>query len=170
MIRRIVGAYGRAIDAFDRLISVVSALLLAVVVILTGAEIIGRNLFQYSSPESVDITMSLAVLTYLVGYVVLLNRDQDVMIDFFYRRLPVSAARILDAITSIAITAFFVILLVKSLTLFRMGLYSLHPVFPVPHGIVALPVIVGAAGCLLVAVRKALDATLALVDSWRPAR
>jgi TRAP-type C4-dicarboxylate transport system permease small subunit len=165
MIRRLVGAYGRAIDAFDRVVLAVSALLLGAVVVLTAVEIIGRNVFLRSSPEAVDVTLSLAVLIYFVGYLVLLNREQDVMMDYFYARFPAGLRRALDAATAVAILVFFVILLVKSWRLFELGLSSLHPVFPVPHGIVALPAVVGAAGCVLVALRKALDALLALGGS-----
>ena len=162
MIRRIVARYGRAIDALDRVVLVVSALLLGAVVVLTAIEIIGRNVFRHSSPEAVDVTLALAVLVYFVGYLVLLNRDQDVMMDYFYNRFPARLRGALDAATAVAVLVFFAILLFKSWRLVQLGMNSLHPVFPVPHGIVALPVLAGAVGCVLVALRKALDALLAL--------
>jgi TRAP-type C4-dicarboxylate transport system permease small subunit len=162
MIRRIVALYGRGIDALDRVVLAVSALLLGVVVVLTAIEIVGRNLFRHSSPEAVDVTLALAVLVYLVGYLVLLNRDQDVMMDYFYLRFPAWLRRALDAATAVAVLVFFAILVFKSWRLVQLGMNSLHPVFPVPHGIVALPVLAGAIGCVLVALRKVLDTLLAL--------
>ena len=167
MIRRIVALYGRAIDALDRIVMAASALLLGAVVVLTAVEIVGRNVFRHSSPEAVDVTLSLAVLVYLVGYLVLLNRDQDVMMDYFYARFPPRMRRVLDAATAVAVLVFFAILLVKSWRLVQLGMNSLHPVFPVPHGVVALPVLAGAAGGSLVALRKALDALLALGGGGR---
>jgi len=169
MIRRVIALYGRFVDAVDRVVLAVTSLLLGVVVILTAAEIVGRNVFKYSSPEAVDITLSVAVLVYLLGYFVLLNRDQDVMMDFFYRGLGTGMRRLLDAVTAVGVLIFFVILALKSLQLFRMGMNSLHPVFPVPHGVVALPVLIAAFACVLVAVRKMLDAMLALIDGARVA-
>lgn len=168
MIRRIVALYGRFVDQVDRVVSVTTALLLGIVVVLTATEIIGRNVFKYSSPEAVDVTLSFAVLVYLLGYFVLLNRDQDVMMDFLYRRVSRRRQRLLDALTAIGVLAFFAILSVKSLQLFRLGLNSLHPVFPVPHGVVVLPVLIAAFGCVMVALRKALESLLALVDGDGP--
>ena len=167
MIRRIIGGYGAVIDAIDRVVLALTSLLLAVVVVLTAVEIIGRNVFKYSSPGSVDVTLSLAILVYFIGYLVLLNRDQDVMMDYFYLRFSPGVKRLLDAVTSIAILGFFIVLLLKSVKLFQMGMNSLHPVFPVPHGVVALPVVIAAIGCVLVALRKTLDTSLALIDGGR---
>jgi len=169
MIRRIIGGYGAVIDAIDRVVLVLTSLLLAVVVVLTAVEIIGRNVFKYSSPGSVDVTLSLAILVYFVGYLVLLNRDQDVMMDYFYLRFSPGVKRFLDAVTSVAILGFFIVLLLKSVKLFQMGMNSLHPVFPVPHGVVALPIVIAAIGCVLVALRKTLDTGLVLIDGGRPA-
>ena len=168
MIRRILAAYGRAVDAVDRVIDAGAALLLGVVVLLTGAEIIGRNVFKYSSPEMVDITLALAILIYLLGYFVLLNRDQDVTMDFLYRRLGRRSRRVVDALTTLGILVFFLLLTEKSWLLVKLGMNSLHPVFPVPHGVVALPVLVASAICVLAALRRALDALRHLVDDDAP--
>ena len=169
MIRRIIARYGVVVDAVDRVVLVITSLLLAVVVVLTAVEIVGRNVFKYSSPGSVDVTLSLAILVYFIGYLVLLNRDQDVMMDYFYLRFPPGVKRVLDAVTALAILGFFVVLLLKSVKLFQLGMNSLHPVFPVPHGVVALPVVIAAIGCVLVALRKTLDTGLALIDGNRGA-
>jgi TRAP-type C4-dicarboxylate transport system permease small subunit len=163
-MRQLIGWYGRAVDAIDRVLAAGMALLLGLVVLLTAAEILGRNVFRYSSPEAVDVTLSLAIVVYLVGYAVLLNRDQDVTMDFFYRRFAPAARRVIDLLTDTAILVFFVVLLMKSHRLFEMGLNSLHPVFPVPHGIVALPALAAGVACVLVALRRTLDSLLVLID------
>jgi len=156
-LRRALGAYGRAVDALDRVTTVVCALLLAVVVLLTGAEIVGRTVFRSSSVEMVDLALQLAILMYFLGYLSLLNRDQDITMDYFYLRLPARARRVVDLLTAIAIAGFFVLLLVKSIALFRLGLRLSHPVFSVPYALIVTPAVLGAAGGLIVAVRKALD-------------
>jgi TRAP-type C4-dicarboxylate transport system permease small subunit len=166
LLRRLIATYGAAIDVFDRVFLVVVSLSLGVVVLLTGVEIVGRNVFKSSSPAAVDITLSLAVFVYLAGYLVLLNRDQDVMMDYFYRRFRPRTKAMIDALTALGCLVFFAILLLKSITLFKLGLHSLHPVFPIPHGVVVLPVLIAGAGCLLVAIRKSLDSLLALHDAF----
>lgn len=164
MLRRAIHGYGRAIDRLDRALLILTSSLLGLVVLLTGVEIIGRNVFRYSSPEAVDVTLQFAILVYLLGYAVLLNRDQDVTMDFFYRRFPSGVRRIIDLATDAGILAFFVILLAKSWRLFELGLNSIHPVFPVPHGVVAMPAVVAGAACLLVALRRTLDSILVAID------
>jgi TRAP-type C4-dicarboxylate transport system permease small subunit len=160
-LRRAVGFYGRAVDRLDRATTFACALLLATVVLLTAAEILGRTLFASSSVEMVDLALQLAILMYFIGYLTLLNRDQDITMDYFYVRLPVRVRRVVDLLTAIAIAGFFVLLLVKSIALFRLGLRYPHPVFPVPHAVIVIPAILGAAGGLIVALRKALDTILA---------
>jgi TRAP-type C4-dicarboxylate transport system permease small subunit len=154
---RTLRLYGRCIDALDRAVSAVCALLLAAVAVLTGAEIIGRSLFARSSIETVDVALQLAIVMYFIGYLSLLNRNQDIMVDYFYVRLPASVRRTVDLITAIAIAGFFLLLLIKSVALFRLGLRFPHPVFPVPNALVILPALLGSAGGLLVAIRKVLD-------------
>jgi TRAP-type C4-dicarboxylate transport system permease small subunit len=86
-----------------------------------------------------------------------LNRNQDIEIDYFYARLPRSVRRAVDVLIALAIAGFFLLLLIKSIKLLRMGLRFSHPVFPIPQAVVTLPAVLGSAGGLIVATRKALD-------------
>ena len=156
-MRRALVLYRRFVDGLDRATMVFCALLLASVVCLSAIEIVGRSFFAMSSIEMVDLALQLSILMNFVGYMVLLNRNQDIEIDYFYRRLPPWARRVVDVLTAMAIAAFFLLLLVKSFKLFRMGLRFSHPVFPIPQAVVTLPAVLGSAGGLIVAIRKALD-------------
>lgn len=167
-MKRAIGIYGAFVDAIDRVVMAVCALLLGVVVLLTAAEIIGRNVFKYSSPEMVDMTLSLAILVYLLGYYVLINRDQDVTMDFLYRRMAPGTRRWLDVLTATGTLVFFVVLTAKSWRLFQLGMNSLHPVFPVPHGVVAVPVLIASAFCVLAALRRLIDALVTLTEGGTP--
>jgi TRAP-type C4-dicarboxylate transport system permease small subunit len=145
------------VDRLGHLTMIVCTLLLMTVVGLSAAEIIARSFFAASSVEMVDLSLQLAILMYFAGYLVLLNDDQDIAIDYFYRRLPAAARRVIDVCAGLAIAAFFLLLFVKSIAMFRMGLRYNHPVFPIPNAVVALPAVIGSLGGLIVAVRKALD-------------
>ena len=156
-MRRALVLYRRFVDGLDRATMVFCALLLASVVCLSAIEIVGRSFFAMSSIEMVDLALQLSILMNFVGYMVLLNRNQDIEIDYFYARLPPSVRRAVDVLTALAIAGFFLLLLVKSFKLFRMGLRFSHPVFPIPQAVVTLPAVLGSAGGLIVAIRKALD-------------
>jgi len=166
--RRVIKTYGRAVDWLDRITTALCALLLIAVVALSATEIVARSFFHASSVEVVDMTLQLAVLMYFLGYLSLLNRDEDVAIDYFHRRLPTPVRRVVDILAAGAIAAFFAVLLVKSVALFRLGLRYNHPVFPIPNAVTITPALLGSLGGLLVAVRKALDA-VACVSSPPPA-
>jgi len=157
MYRRLRRGYGRGVDALDRWTSAICALLLAAVVLLTGSEIVGRSLFAQSSVAMVDLALQFAIVMYFIGYLSLLNRDQDIMVDYFYVRFPLRVRRRTDLLAAIAIVGSFLLLLVKSIALFRLGLRFPHPVFPVPNALIVSPAVLGAAGGLLVALRKLLD-------------
>jgi len=150
--------FRRAVDWFDRVIVAFCALLFLAVVLMAGAEVVARNFFQSSSVEMVDLSLQLAILMYFVGYASLLNREQDIRMDYFYLRFPHRVRRFVDVLTWIAIVVFFLLLLVKSIALFRMGLNQRHGVFPIPNAVIIVPAVLGAAAGLLVAVRKLLDA------------
>lgn len=158
--------FGRAVDGLDRATLVFCTFLLALVVVLSAFEIVARSLFAASSVVTVDLASQLAVLMYFIGYLVLLNRDQDIVVDYFYLRLPKSLQRAIDLATAVAVAAFFALLLYKSIALFRLGLSYNHPVFPIPQAVTTLPAVLGAGGGLIVALRKAIDA---IVNPREPA-
>jgi len=156
-MRRALVLYRRFVDALDRATMVFCALLLASVVCLSAIEIVGRSFFAMSSIEIVDLALQFSILMNFVGYLVLLNRNQDIEIDYFYVKLPPSVRRAVDVLVALAIAGLFLLLLIKSIKLFRMGLRFSHPVFPIPQAAVTLPAVLGSAGGLIVAIRKALD-------------
>jgi TRAP-type C4-dicarboxylate transport system permease small subunit len=159
-VHRGLRLFGRAVDGFDRATLHFCTLLMALVVGLSAFEIVARSLFAASSVVTVDLASQLAVLMYFVGYLVLLNRDQDIVVDYFYLRLPRTVQR------AIAVAAFFGLLLYKSISLFRLGLSYNHPVFPIKQAVTSLPAVLGAAGGLVVALRKAIEA---IVNPREPA-
>jgi TRAP-type C4-dicarboxylate transport system permease small subunit len=156
-MRRALAVFRRLVEGLDKATMALCALLLASVVCLSAVEIVGRSFFATSSIEMVDLALQLSILMNFVGYLVLLNRNQDIEIDYFYARLPAAVRRAVDILTALAIVGFFLLLLVKSIRLFRMGLRFNHPVFPIPQAVITLPAVLGSAGGLIVAIRKALD-------------
>jgi TRAP-type C4-dicarboxylate transport system permease small subunit len=152
--------FGRAVDGLDRATLVFCTFLLALVVALSAFEIVARSAFAASSVVTVDLASQLAVLMYFIGYLVLLNRDQDIVVDYFYVRMPKAARRAIDLATAVAVAAFFALLLYKSIARFRLGLSYNHPVFPIKQAVTSLPAVLGAAGGLIVAIRRAIDAIL----------
>jgi TRAP-type C4-dicarboxylate transport system permease small subunit len=151
-----VALFAGAVDRFERFLLVLCTLMIIVVAVLAATEIVTRTLLRTSSIEVVDLSLQLSIITYFVGYAVLLNRGEDIEIDYFYRRFPAGLRRAVDLFTNIAILIFFAVVFVKSITLFQLGMRFRHPVFPIPNAVVIVPALLGSAVCLLIAFKRAL--------------
>lgn len=165
-MQRLRAAIDTVTDALADGATVLGAVLLALVTLVSGAELVARSLTGSSWIEAGDLAMLFAVAMYFTGYPALLNRDEDIRMDYFYLRLPPRLRRGIDLAAAAAIVLFFVVLVVKAIVLFRMGLRFRHPVLALPAAAVYAPLVIGAAFGLLVAIRKLLDL---LADLGRPA-
>ena len=74
-------------DLAERWLLLLCVLLLFVVVLLNAVEIITRYFLGYSSPVSMELAVSLSSCMYFIGYAVLLKRDDDVRMQYFFDRL-----------------------------------------------------------------------------------
>ncbi len=160
---------GRITDNLERAATVLGALLLFIVVSLTGIEIVIRNYFGSSALEAVEISMQLAILMYFIGYPALLNGNRDIQVDYFYVKYPIGVQKVVDVLTNLAILCFFSIFLWKSIELFMHGLIFRHPVFNIPNAVVIVPVVLGGVFGLIVAIRRLAD-SLAETYQWANSR
>jgi TRAP-type C4-dicarboxylate transport system permease small subunit len=148
--------YGHSVRAVSRGTLWLCVLGLAAAVGLNAIEIAARYFLGDSSLYRTEISLELCVAIYFIGYIVLLAEDEDVTMEYFHRRLPVRARLALDVGIAASIVVFFVVLLDASLDYFRLTRTMTHPVFPVSRGYTTVPIVVAAAGCLYVAVYRAL--------------
>jgi len=143
--------YGKSVRLIDAWGVGFCVAVLVVVVALNAVEIFTRYFLAYSSPISMELAVSLSTGMYFVGYMVLLNRDEDVVMHFFFDRLSPKTQRVVDTCTHVAVTAFLTVLVIKAFHLFMLTSRMMHPVFPVKQSYTVLPVLIGGALCLHVA-------------------
>jgi TRAP-type C4-dicarboxylate transport system permease small subunit len=139
---------------------------LVVAVLLNAVEIAGRYFFGSSSLYRVELSLELCTAMYLIGYLVLLARNEDVAMDYFHDRLPRRARLILDVAIAGGTTWFFAVLLDSSLVYFRLTSTMTHPTFPISRGLTTLPILIAAGGCLWVAIYRVLASVRDLVSNW----
>lgn len=156
MYRRLLSLFGRTVDIVDRATMVLCVAVLAIVVSLNAAEMFGRTFLARSSPFTVELSLILSSVLYFVGYLVLLKRDGDVVMEYVYNLFPERARRLIDVLVSVAVLFFFALLLRKSIDLYEVTSLMMHPVFPVKQSYTVVPMLAAAAGCLWVALYKAL--------------
>ena len=158
MFRRFVHVYGQSVDLLDRFVMAACTLMLVVVVAINGLEIITRYFFGYSSLYSSEGSLVISALMYFVGYAVLLRRDEDVTLDYFYMKFPIRVQRVIDVLLALGILTFFLVLTETSIRYVRLTSMMQHPVLPIPQSYTTAPILVAAVCCLWVALYKVLIA------------
>lgn len=157
-MRRFLHVYGLTVDFLDRFVMAACTLMLVVVVAMNGLEIITRYFFGYSSLYSAEVSLVISALMYFVGYVVLLRRDEDVTLDYFYNKFPVRVQRVVDLLLALGVLVFFLVLSEASIRYVRLTSIMQHPVLPIPQSYTTAPILVAAICCLWVALYKVLIA------------
>ena len=133
---------------------VLVVVLFVAMVLLNGAEGVGRYVFQASSIYLVETSLVLGTAVYFVGYVVLLKHDEDIRMGYFVERMPPRVAQAVDVLTECGVVTFFVILAKSSWGYFQLTLAMPHSLFPVPQGYVVQPLLAGAVAGEWVAVHR----------------
>jgi len=146
--------YAKSVDLADRWLLLLCVLLLFVVVLLNAVEIITRYFLGYSSPVSMELAVSLSSCMYFIGYAVLLKRDEDVRMQYFFDRLGPKAKSVIETGTNVLIVIFFALILVKAIEFYRITSVMMHPVFPIKQSYSVLPVLLGGALCLWIALYR----------------
>lgn len=155
-MRRLLHVYGLSVDIIDCVVMVACALMLVIVVVLNGIEIITRYFFGYSSLYNAEASLVISALMYFVGYTVLLKRNQDVTLDYFYMKMSLRTRRILDVLLALGTLTFFAVLFEASLRYVRLTSMMEHPVLPIPQSYTTAPILIAAICCLWVALYKVL--------------
>lgn len=158
MFKRFLQVYGRTVDFLDHFVMAACALMLGMVVAINGLEIITRYFFHYSSLYSAEISLVISALMYFVGYAVLLRRDEDVTLDYFYMKFPKRVQRVIDVLLALGVLTFFLVLSEASIRYVRLTSTMQHMVMPVPQSYTTAPILVAAVCCLWVALYKLLVA------------
>lgn len=146
---------------FDRLTGwlATGALVLVVtlfvtMVLLNGAEGIGRYVFQASSIYLVETSLVLGTAVYFIGYAVLLKNDEDIRMSYFVERLPRRLALAIDVLTEVGVVIFFLVLAKACWGYFQLTSLMPHALFPFSQGYVLLPLMAGAVAGLWVGVHR----------------
>lgn len=125
-------------------------------VLLNGAEGVGRYVFQVSSIYLVETSLVLGTAVYFIGYAVLLKHDEDIRMGYFVDRMPRRVAQAVDVLTEVGVVTFFAVLAKSSWSYFQLTLAMPHSLFPVPQGYVVLPLLAGAVAGVWVGVHRLL--------------
>src|SRR6185295_7373389 len=80
---RPAGALANLSRHLDQAAEVVTSTLLAVVVLINGVELVGRNFFNYSHVWVHELNLLLGTWTYFIGMTLVYSRNADITVDYF---------------------------------------------------------------------------------------
>lgn len=100
---RPAGALANLSRHLDQAAEVVTSTLLAVVVLINGVELVGRNFFNYSHVWVHELNLLLGTWTYFIGMTLVYSRNADITVDYFTNLLPVRARRVWIGITHVVV-------------------------------------------------------------------
>jgi TRAP-type C4-dicarboxylate transport system permease small subunit len=155
--------YKHILDIMEKVLMVICALLFAGVVTLSAIEIFTRYFLNYSSTISGELGLILMTWIYFLGFTILFKRGEDVVMEYFFRRLPNGIRRFVEWLTHLAILIFLSTLVWNSIKFYRMTSTMEHPFLPIKYSYTVQPILVGSFLALVVAVYFLWEKTDAVI-------
>jgi TRAP-type C4-dicarboxylate transport system permease small subunit len=90
-------AYGALVSIsrhIDQAVEVLTSTFLAIIVLINGLELVGRNFFNYSFVWAHEVNLLLGNWVYFIGMTMVYYRNADITIEYFSGLLPLRAQRV----------------------------------------------------------------------------
>jgi TRAP-type C4-dicarboxylate transport system permease small subunit len=100
---------------------------------------------------------------YFLGFTILFKRGEDVVMEYFFRRLPMGIRNFIEWLTHLGILVFLSTLVWNSIKFYRMTSTMEHPFLPIKYSYTVQPILVGSILTLVVAVYFLWEKTDAFV-------
>ena len=154
---RLGAALGRVVVVADRVVEIVTSLLLAFVIVINGMEIFSHSLFNYSLHWVYEINLLMANWIYYLGICMVYFKKKDIVLKLVDPWIPDSRMHVyLIAINIITMLVLSVIIYYGWVLLFvqaktrTLGL-------GIPDFYFSLPVVVGSVLIILITIHQSLD-------------
>jgi len=146
--------------ALDWLLDKVTILLLAVLLLVVGAQIFARYVLNHSLFWSEELARYLFIYLVFLGAAIALRREEHIQVSFFVEQLPPGLRRAIGVLVDLLLLAFAGTVLVQSARLASMVWTVPTAALLIPWTFVYLGILLGMAAMTLVA----------LAALWRHAR
>lgn len=165
MYNKFLSSYKYFMDQFGKFACVLCILLFAVIVGITTMEVFTRYFLNYSSVKAAEIQLLLSDWMYFLGFVVILIRGENLVMEYFFNKLPGPVRQVVDWLTHLAILLFLFIVLKECISLRALTNLMDHQVLPVKQSFVNLPLLIGSFLAILVTLYSAWVKTDQLIRS-----
>ncbi len=163
MDRSWLKTYRSLLDLMEKVLIVLCSFLFALVVTLSAIEIFTRYFLNYSSIISGELGLILMTWIYFLGFIVLFIRREDIVMEYFFRKLPIRIRNVVDWLTHAIIVVFLGTVVWKSVRFYGMTSKMEHPFLPIKYSYTVQPILVGSVLALVVAIYFLLEKTDAFV-------
>ena len=154
----------RLTNVLDALVEAITSGLLAALIMLTVAEIVGRNFFSYSLFWAFEINQLLGNWMYFLGIGLIYHRAQDITLDLFFERLRPETRRY--GLLGIHILSLVVlsVLAYESVLLVDIQSERRTTGLGIRNHLYSLPILIGVLIMMLCVARHALAVALRIAD------
>lgn len=147
----------QAIERIDKVILILTSLLLVVIVTIGAMEIFSRYVLDQSLFFVFEVTVLLANYMYFLGFALVVKRRGDIQLEYFVNFLGARAKKILSYIATISAFFFYFVLLYHGSKLLIIQSRHSSEGLNIPNHYFSLPLIVGALVLVLIGVQRIIE-------------
>ncbi len=127
------------------------------VVLINGAEIFSRYIFDTSLFFVYEMTLLIANWMYFIGFCLVFNRNKDIEIEFFINLIPFKIQRYIQLATKTLIFAFLMMLGYYAFKLLIIQSHHSTEGLNIPNHYFSMPIFIGTISMLLSLIRDTID-------------
>jgi TRAP-type C4-dicarboxylate transport system permease small subunit len=145
------------VKRIDQVELIFTAVCMAVVVLINGAEIFSRYTLDKSLFFVYEITLLLANWMYFIGFCLIFNRSKDIEIEFFMNLMHLKNQKYIYLLTKFTIFVFLMMLSYYTLKLMVIQSHHSTEGLNIPNHFFSMPIFIGAISMLLSLIRDTID-------------
>ena len=147
----------RLVRAIERVVAVVTALLLAAIVLANAAEIVGRSLFAHSLLWLYESNLLAANWLYFLGMCLVYARHKDITLDFILHLVRGRARPVFLILVNLVGIGTFGVIAWFGVALMRLQMPYRTTGYGIPNALYTLPLVLAAAIIGLTILQQSID-------------
>lgn len=162
--------YDRILTFLEKGLMVICMSLFSMVVILGAIEIFTRYFLSYSSIISGELGLILMTWTYFLGFIILFKRGEDIVMEYFFQKLPEPLRNLIEWLTHLTILIFILTLIWNAIKFYLLTNKMEHPFLPIKYSYTVHPILVSSFLALFISVYFFLGKTISFWETINSSR
>ena len=157
VLQRLEPTLGRVVAAIDRVVEIVTSLLLFVVIAINGMEIFSHSLLNYSLHWVYEINLLLANWIYYLGICLVYFKRKDIVLKLVDPYIPKNRMHLYLIVINVVTMSVLSVIIYYGWVLLFVQAKTKTLDLGIPDFYFSLPVVVGSAFIILITLHQSLD-------------